>query len=1177
MDKNELIEIFDGQNDCGLVIQKLRNINTKISRILDVVTSFDDGEWALLFDNLFVVSKVYFQRVTKLIQKCDELSVNQSELGLTLLVEIANFITKIISLVPRGTIKSTKELFSQFYFVIDAVNRPGYKGGYIKQELGDSIAKLFEKCYNDEVAKFSFNQKQKFGLSVLIHVLRRCLEKPVVVDFATVWKLRATVKSSFFTHDNVDNNLIERLFANDKFLANSDGLKFAASLFSLNSTIATKLHEIVKIELCNCSLNHAAILGNTYHKAWINSKDCVKETIEKDCIQNMMITAIHSDRQNQRKASNAFIHFLTQFHRKSNHMPTKKLMIKLYCPILWRALEAANCYVRENATIIVFDCFPLVNLDILIREREEDLKQQMTNMATSFNDRDTNVRIKAVKGASNAILRAVNVMPTAILYSWLKTIFERLLADSSSSKIRAASISTIRVLTHYPMVFALCKPFLHHLKLRFHDINDRVRFETCTLFVHLKEKKLTQITRLIVPLGEILNRLAEDDSEKVVAATCKLLQDVYFNTEAQDEDRLKACIRLITRNVQAARVFYTHLPRLVEPVYVCEFIIFVFKFLYLHAKKYRGRNMDSVSPDDKENADSNHNSIGNLGNPEVVCGLLNVLTLLYLQIYPWLKLNETASTRLQRNLSQSLSELDDYVSGVPVVRAQFLFMVSHLYPVPIANLAKKCIREVASSESRSETFVPCLLGIYYQGNRAINDLLDKIHRGITCARTRFEESASALVKPTKRVKFDTTDVKLELAIEALETLIRFKPQMVLEHHARLLELFNELSFVQNAIETLVTDEVECVDEVATLRGFNFFCQALLLLRGYSDHECQPILSTTMKWGVKLLRDAKDNHTRPSVLRPVLELVTKTVVDALQLGVVEPQSLTEITSFTTEVLEKNSDPDLKLPVHYMIRMFREYVRYVVGANRIDANHKDTVVEVGKILESTLRRFRQDELSGGLEDLSKLKESLSSDITYLLDHTEPDSHWKLELFASLMSTVHAQTIMTTNQLTINDFKSFRLSPLSVTMLSVLMSTRLTELVPVELGEFYQGANVMDKPGAVMAAIQVVKYLEAKDNTQTNRDKFVQVFKTINQIYLDKIRLFSSDSRDVEVIVAALKEAIEPNTLIEEEMNKMGTRSQVTNSRDVSQSNENNEQIYSLVETIDSTMVLKAIENQ
>ncbi|MPC13951.1 Carboxypeptidase A4 [Portunus trituberculatus] len=136
------------------------------------------------------------------------------------------------------------------------------------------------------------------------------------------------------------------------------------------------------------------------------------QTIEEECIQDLMYTAIHANPMSSRPSANLH-HLLHHIHSYKNHRAASSLITDLYQPILWRSFTVANGYVRMNATGLLCDAFPLNNYNLSQEEQSDLLEKQYHTLKTLLLDPCHLVRITAVKGLT-LLLGSADAVPFLI-------------------------------------------------------------------------------------------------------------------------------------------------------------------------------------------------------------------------------------------------------------------------------------------------------------------------------------------------------------------------------------------------------------------------------------------------------------------------------------------------------------------------------------------------------------------------------------------------------------------------------------------------------------------------------------------------------------------------------------------------------------------------------------------
>ena len=231
------------------------------------------------------------------------------------------------------------------------------------------------------------------------------------------------VRSAFGLLDAEDESfesiksLILRAFMHPSFLDRSkhnDGIKFLAYLMThLGKNTLRDVHDIVKMQMMDANSAMLASYGTLYFEAWhiaIKEEKTAKEEFDHDpdarlnietyLIQNLLHHGIHAGNSKVLKAVRSV---LSVFFSKKDVDGVDAMCCRVYKPLIWRALSAANPMVRSNGTVLLAEAFPLHDPEAPHSESEEMLKKQCESFATLLKDNDPRVRVVAIKGACRVL------------------------------------------------------------------------------------------------------------------------------------------------------------------------------------------------------------------------------------------------------------------------------------------------------------------------------------------------------------------------------------------------------------------------------------------------------------------------------------------------------------------------------------------------------------------------------------------------------------------------------------------------------------------------------------------------------------------------------------------------------------------------------------------------------
>ena len=96
---------------------------------------------------------------------------------------------------------------------------------------------------------------------------------------------------------------------------------------------------------------------------------------------------------------------LLPFHSSKNAKNIQKLMFQLWEPLIWRYLKVANSQVRQNATQILGDAFPLEDPEETLENRAQTQEMQIAIFLQLLKDSVPDVRVQAVNSVCLILTR----------------------------------------------------------------------------------------------------------------------------------------------------------------------------------------------------------------------------------------------------------------------------------------------------------------------------------------------------------------------------------------------------------------------------------------------------------------------------------------------------------------------------------------------------------------------------------------------------------------------------------------------------------------------------------------------------------------------------------------------------------------------------------------------------
>eukprot|EP00123_Amoebidium_parasiticum_P016085 comp23283_c1_seq1/m.38138 comp23283_c1_seq1/g.38138 ORF comp23283_c1_seq1/g.38138 comp23283_c1_seq1/m.38138 type:complete len:1190 (-) comp23283_c1_seq1:438-4007(-) len=354
------------------------------------------------------------------------------------------------------------------------------------------------------------------------------------------------------------------------FLRNEDGRRFLAYVMALNETLTKELHAAIKTQLHK---SNATKYGEIIFKAWKNAAEPVVECIERHVIQDLMHHAIHAAKNpadGKGEIGSALRQLLGYLHSQKKQKGVDEMLLRLYNPILWRALKVANPLVRANASYLLIDAFPLHNPEGRRRETDELLQKQFDTLATLLKDTDAAVRAHAVGGVCHVLKEFWELIPIETTSELLEVLVNDLAYDASSPAVRLAVCEGMNNLLSNPLAIPSLKVALPRLGPLIHDTSETVRLALVKVLLAVRDIRGIRFWD-VVALDSLILRL-DRDGDKMADLLTRLLLNTYFPQDKPDKHIVR-CVLLLELGRGAARRFYMHLPRHVNSGVLIGFLL----------------------------------------------------------------------------------------------------------------------------------------------------------------------------------------------------------------------------------------------------------------------------------------------------------------------------------------------------------------------------------------------------------------------------------------------------------------------------------------------------------------------------------------------------------------------------------------------------------------------------
>jgi len=428
---------------------------------------------------------------------------------------------------------------------------------------------------------------------------------PVDFQKAQIIKL-LTFKDAFQVIDFLNPSsdslraLLLKVASNPLCLRLSEGKKFLASLFR-DPDLVADLHLSFRAQIPQAPKTILKAYGEIYFKAWCEAEDDgeeeTKEAIEHKALQDLMHCAIHI--ASPAMAKNIMT-VLAPIHVEKKTKRVADLLFRLYGPIIWRSLSAANPIVRKNSIVVLEKVFPLH--DPSQNQMKAAIEKGIQTLRNALQDGDPKVRVGASQAAANIIslfwdaLTATEIRvllnrkyllerirsPLSSSHKYLFTETDIVLEHSSdvtSPAVREQAILTTANILEIPQSHAVLRPLLPSLGNLIHDKNEKVRLAVVKLLRRIKQTPGIHFYH-VVPVEHLTARFSAEAKHRerknaVNRELTALMLSSYFpqGEGVTAGDQIQRTMAFILKDPSAAAAFYANLSDFLEIQSVAKFIV----------------------------------------------------------------------------------------------------------------------------------------------------------------------------------------------------------------------------------------------------------------------------------------------------------------------------------------------------------------------------------------------------------------------------------------------------------------------------------------------------------------------------------------------------------------------------------------------------------------------------
>ncbi|XP_048765257.2 condensin-2 complex subunit G2-like isoform X2 [Ostrea edulis] len=709
--------------------------------------------------------------------------------------------------------------------------------------------------------------------------------------------------------------------------------------------------------------------GEVYFRAWSSGSN-LTETLEMDCIQDLMNHAVHA----HKSLAPALRQVLTYFHKQKKKSGVDAMLLNMYEPFLWRSLKVANPEVRANAAWLLVDAFPLLDPDFNSEEKDSLLQKQFDLLLMLLEDPVPAIRSQTVLGVFRIMSLFWELMPSVTIKNIVTKVIQDLAFDSSSADVRESVVKGLTGLIDNHLCHLMLKPILPQLQKHIHDTSEKVRVAMVNLLLKVKGVRSIKFWE-VVPVEHLLARL-ETDSAPVVRRLMTLLFPSFLPLDKSEQEQIPRCVALIQTNPGAARMFFRYTQNFMDVQQTASYMICLCRKILECIRDGRGRtegednSLNGTESSEEEEDLSVHNT-------PVMKGFIEIIVIMWYNISS--RLQESKHKKIEQDLQQKfclavpemLKTFED-----PEISLAVILLAGHLPPSSVPILSRSCLSKLKKMTSDTEeSHYGCLLEAMCKWNKGA-DILELIQEWITAGFRGGKKEST--VKRGKDKRKSVTFVEEEnqygpvLAAQYLTYLVTHPicREAVLSHQAEHLHHIQQLlqqamNLVVSVVEGQTASSLPC--DLLT-QYLTMYCRLSVLLHSQEGLDVMSVLSTVLDWTeMNILshmntsdsdaetrndrkRSVGSSHYRPSLCAEIVKIVLEVCSNCLLVGLGTPEFVLKLSNFCTKCLHE----DEKFTVLTDIASCLYHVTEFVLSQEEDPEQNSVIVELlGNILTSVQR--------------------------------------------------------------------------------------------------------------------------------------------------------------------------------------------------------------------------------
>ncbi|KAK6292869.1 hypothetical protein J4Q44_G00363700 [Coregonus suidteri] len=593
-----------------------------------------------------------------------------------------------------------------------------------------------------------------------------CLEKTLILkkpgaEIQRLWGFHEVLLTVDFASESSQEliDLLLQCFLSVNHIRNEDGKRLMVFLFSWNVNFIRMIHGTIKNQLPYFANSLTDNIAEIYCRAWKKASGVCLEQIESTCIQDFMQHAVLLHRTSPVHAKVRQI--LSYFHKRKGRHGLDEMLYRLYKPILWRALSAANSEVRANATLLFTEAFPIHDPSQSSEKMDETIQKQLDTLVCLLEDPQPLVRSTATLGVCKILAKCWEVIPPTVITDFLKKLVVELANDTSSPDVRCSVFKCLTIVLDNGQSHPLLEQLLPALKNSLHDTSEKVRVAFLDMLLKIKAVRAAKFWK-VSSMEHLLARLAVD-SQPVSKRIVNLLFNSFFPVNQSEEVWCERCVTLIQMNPKAARKFYQYAHIYTAPTNIVKLMLIIRRCLNACIQT---EDLNETNSNNKENT-SVLEDVLSVKDTASMASLLEVVVILWRSIRKALQLNKDAlqytTVKFGSVVPKYFNVFQEERCTVPLIQLASLLPPASVPTFSCGVLSRLKRLEAGAKVSQYSQIIECLCS-WGQAAHVLELVTDWLTDALPTAAGKGNTSRKVRIQ-------ETVEAKPDLGLDYLEYLV----------------------------------------------------------------------------------------------------------------------------------------------------------------------------------------------------------------------------------------------------------------------------------------------------------------------------------------------------------------------------------------------------------------------